>query len=266
MLVLIRGAGDLATGIALRVHRAGIKLVLTDIAQPTAIRRSVSISRAIYDGLAMVEDVTGILAKDANEALAIIADGNIPVLVDEKALCIQQLRPDAVVDAILAKYNTGTSITDAPIVIGLGPGFTAGADCHAAIETMRGHDLGRVLYAGSPAPNTGVPGEIGGFSAQRVMHAPSGGVFKQLMDIGALVKAGDAVAYVNGMPVEAEIDGVLRGILPDGISVHKGMKCADVDPRGNVAACFSVSDKARSLGGAVLEALLHFYEVSNNEQ
>ena len=254
----MKGAGDLATGVALRLHRAGYGVVMTEIAEPTAIRRTVSISRAIKEGTAMVEDVLGVRAEDEKDALRIISEGNIAVLVDEKAACIKALSPVAVVDAILAKKNLGTSIDDAPIVVALGPGFTAGVDCHAAVETMRGHDLGRVYYEGSPHPDTKEPGSIDGFTFERVVHAQRTGTFHAVREIGSTVTAGETIALVDNMPVHAKIAGILRGILPDGIRVFQGMKCADVDPRCELRHCFTVSDKARSLGGAVLEAILHF--------
>lgn len=258
MLVMVRGAGDLASGVALRLFRAGMDVVLTDIERPTAIRRTVAFSEAIAQGEATVEDVTARLAANAADALAIIRAGKIAVLVDPEAQSRAKLHPDVLVDAILAKKNLGTRITDAPVVLALGPGFTAQVDCHAAVETMRGHNLGRVYYEGSPLPDTGTPGEIAGRSAERVLRAPADGVFTGTRKIGDLVRAGDTVATVNGVPMKTVLSGVLRGLLPDGIDVTAGMKSGDVDPRGNVGACFTVSDKARALGGAVLEAMLHF--------
>lgn len=256
MLVLIRGAGDLASGIALRLHRAGIKLVMTDLDRPTAIRRTVCFSQAIVRGETAVEDVTAVRCETVEQVKAAFAAGRIPVLADAAAACRQALHPDALVDAILAKRNLGTRMTDAPVVIGVGPGFTAGADCHAVIETMRGHTLGRVIYQGSALPNTNVPGLIGGFAGERVLRAPESGVFHQLLEIGALVQSGDVAAEVAGVPMRCTIAGVLRGILADGTPVHKGMKAGDVDPRGDVSACYTASDKALAVGGGVLEAIL----------
>lgn len=260
MLVIIRGAGDLASGIALRLHHAKMQVVMTDLPQPTAIRRTVCFSQAILLGKACVEDVTAIFAPTAESALDFLKDGNIPVLADPEANCISQLKPDAVVDAILAKRNLGTKITDAPCVIGVGPGFTAGMDCHAAVETMRGHTLGRVITEGSPLPNTNIPGLIGGFAGERVLRAPDDGVFRQVSQIGDMVRAGDVAGYVGGKPMLCHIDGVVRGILADGIPVHKGMKAGDVDPRGDASYCQTVSDKALAIGGGVLEAILRFSE------
>ena len=257
MLALIRGAGDLATGIALRLWRSGIQTVLTDLPRPTAIRRTVAFSEAIVHGETTVEDVTARLAADAAETRALLARGVLPVLADPDCACRTALAPDVLVDAILAKRNLGTRITDAPVVIGVGPGFTAGEDCHAVIETMRGHTLGRVIYEGGALPNTNIPGLIGGFAGERVLRAPADGVFRAQRQIGDLVKAGDVAGYVGGAPMVCTIDGVLRGLLADGVPVHKGMKSGDVDPRGEKANCVTASDKALAVGGGVLEALLH---------
>lgn len=260
MLVIIRGAGDLASGIALRLHHAKIKVVMTDLPRPTAIRRTVCFSQAILYGQMQVEDVTAVFAQNACEALQILEEGKIPVLTDPEAACIAEMKPDGVVDAILAKRNLGTKISDAPCVIGVGPGFTVGVDCHAAVETMRGHTLGRVITEGSPIPNTNIPGLIGGFAGERVLRAPADGVFRQVRQIGDLVKQGEVAGYVEDEPMLCQLDGVLRGILADGTPVYKGMKAGDVDPRGEVSYCQTVSDKALAIGGGVLEALLRFSE------
>ena len=256
MLVLIRGAGDLASGIALRLHHAHLSVVMTDLPQPTAIRRTVCFSQAIVYGSMTVEDVTARFCAAPENAAVILAAGEIPVLADPEAKCRTALRPDVVVDAILAKENLGTRITDAPCVIGVGPGFTAGKDCHAAVETMRGHTLGRALYHGSPLPNTNIPGLIGGFAGERVLRAPSDGIFVQKLEIGASVHTGDVAGTGNGVPMLCQIDGMLRGILPDGTPVTRGMKSGDVDPRGKREYCDLVSDKALAIGGGVLEAIL----------
>lgn len=260
MLVLIRGAGDLASGIALRLHHARMQIVMTDLPRPTAIRRTVCFSQAILFGTMTVEDVTAQLAETPEQALAILKAGRIPVLADPEARCIAALHPDAVVDAILAKRNLGTKITDAPCVIGVGPGFTAGVDCHAAIETMRGHTLGRVITDGSPLPNTNIPGLIGGFAGERVLRAPADGIFRQRLEIGAMVEQNEIAGYVGDEPMRCQIGGVLRGLLADGTPVHKGMKAGDVDPRGERSYCDLVSDKALAIGGGVLEAILRFTE------
>lgn len=257
MLAVIRGAGDIATGIALRLHRAGFRLVMTDLPRPTAIRRTVAFSQAIVHGESVVEGVAARRAESPAQALELLERGVIPVLADPGGACVPVLRPGAVVDAILAKKNLGTRITDAPVVIGVGPGFTAGTDCHAVVETMRGHYLGRALYEGSAQPNTGIPGLIGGFAGERVLRAPADGIFHQLLDIGAQVKLGDAAGEVNGIPMACTLSGVLRGILPEGTPVHKGMKAGDVDPRCRIEHCYCASDKALAVGGGVLEAVLN---------
>ena len=265
MLVLIRGAGDLASGIALRLHHSGFSVVMTDLPRPTAIRRTVCFSQAILFGQMQVEDVTAEYAESAEMALSIVNRGNIAVLADENCECLETLKPQALVDAILAKRNLGTKITHAPCVIGVGPGFTAGVDCHAAVETMRGHTLGRAIYDGSPLPNTNIPGLIGGFAGERVLRAPETGVFRQNLEIGAMVKQGDIAGTVEGIPMRCTIDGVLRGILADGTPVFKGMKSGDVDPRGDASYCRFVSDKALAIGGGVLEAILHFEGFALND-
>ncbi len=260
MLVLVRGAGDLASGIALRLRHCNMQVVMTDLPQPTAIRRTVCFSQAILHGKMQVEDVTAEHADSVEKVADILKRGNIAVLADPKASCIAQLKPDVVVDAILAKRNLGTKITDAPCVIGVGPGFTAGTDCHACVETMRGHTLGRMITSGSPLPNTNIPGLIGGFAGERVLRAPADGIFHQRLQIGDMVQAGDVAGSVNGLPMCCTIGGVLRGLLADGTPVFKGMKAGDVDPRGEKSYCDLVSDKALSIGGGVLEAILHFSE------
>lgn len=257
MLIIIRGAGDLATGIALRLYRAKMNIIMTDLPVPTAIRRTVAFSEAIRNGTTTVEGLEARLANSPEEALALTKQGRIAVLADPEGNCIKALHPDAVVDAILAKRNLGTKITDAPVVIGVGPGFTAKVDCHAAVETMRGHYLGRVLYEGSPIPNTNIPGLIGGYAGERVLRAPADGVFQGVLHIGDRVEAGDIAGYVNQEPMKCTIGGILRGLLADGVPVTKGMKSGDVDPRCEVLHCYCASDKALAIGGGVLEAILN---------
>ena len=257
MLIVIRGGGDLATGVALRLYRSGMDVVICETAVPTSIRRTVCFSEAVRLGEMMVEGVTARRAVP-EEVPALLAAGIIPVLVDPEGACIPGLRPDAVVDAILAKRNLGTSMDMAPIVVAAGPGFTAGVDCHAAVETMRGHYLGRVIYEGSALPNTNIPGLIGGYAGERVLRAPADGVFEGAKRIGDRVEAGDVAGYVDGAPMACTIGGALRGLLADGVPVTKGMKSGDVDPRCEEAHCRCASDKALAVGGGVLEAILHF--------
>ena len=257
MLVMIKGAGDIASGIAMRLWRAGINVVMTDLPRPSSIRRTVCFSEAVYRGETMIEEVRARRAENAADALRLLEESILPVIVDPKAESAKELHPEVIVDAILAKENLGTAITDAPGVVGVGPGFTAGEDCHAVVETMRGHTLGRVIWSGGAIPNTGVPGDIGGYTAERVMHSPCGGVFHALRQIGDTVEAGETVATVGGEPLYAKITGTLRGILPEGFEVpREHFKSADVDPRCRLFHCFTVSDKALSVGGGVLEAVL----------
>lgn len=258
MLVLIKGAGDLATGVAYRLYRAGYSIVMTDIEQPTAVRRTVAFCQCIYDGTATVEGVTSRRVETVEEVKACLERGEIPVLVDPEAAIRTQMPFDAEVDAILAKYNVNTRIDDAPIVLALGPGFTAGVDCHGVVETMRGHDLGRLLTRGSAAPNTGVPGDVGGYTTQRIIRVPADGAFEPLAAIGQRVEEGQPVARVAGRTACAQLTGVVRGMLPAGLAVTAGMKAGDIDPRCRAEHCFTVSDKARAIGGGVLEGLLYF--------
>ncbi|EJW95161.1 selenium-dependent molybdenum hydroxylase system protein, YqeB family, partial [gut metagenome] len=225
------------SGVALRLYRAGLQVAMTDLDKPTAIRRTVCFSQAIIHGEMQVEDVIARKAETPAQAEQLMVEHVIAVLPDPEGKMIAALHPDAVVDAILAKKNLGTTIHDAPVVIGVGPGFTAGVDCHAVVETMRGHYMGRVIHQGSAIPNTAIPGLIGGFAGERVLRAPADGIFHQLLDIGAVVKQGDIAATVDGLPVICTLDGVLRGILPDGTPVFKGMKSGDIDPRDVVDHC-----------------------------
>lgn len=257
MLVVIRGAGDIATGIALRLHRAHMAVIMTETKEPTAIRRTVCFSEAVRNGYAEVEGVRAELAGTPEEAERTVREGNLAVLIDPEGDCIQALHPDVVVDAILAKRNLGTRITDAPVVIGVGPGFTAQTDCHAAVETMRGHYLGRVIYEGSPIPNTNVPGLIGGYAGERVLRAPCDGIFSPVKEIGEQVTNGEIAGIIDGEPMLCTIDGILRGILPEGTRVYKGMKSGDIDPRCEKEHCYLASDKALAVGGGVLEAILN---------
>jgi len=284
-LALIRGGGDLGTGVALRLHRAGWRVLITELLQPLVIRRKVAFASAIYDGSIEVEGATGLRIHaehmESEADLCWRAD-QIPVVVDPDRIAAAQLRPIAVIDAIMAKYNTSTQIGDAPIVVALGPGFTAGADCHAVIETERGHHLGRVYYQGSAAPNTGTPGTVGGQDALRAVRAPVAGIFYAQRRIGDRVKVGDGIGRVItvdvsltdsaagrlaaidrdasqplGMVIKTKIDGVLRGILHDGLKVPANTKIADVDPRSEAEYCFTVSDKSWAVGGGALEAVLY---------
>jgi len=255
ILVIIRGGGDLASGVAVRLFRAGFPLMILEIERPTVIRLPVSFARAVYEGKVMVEEIEAVLIPSWEKAEDIIKKGKIPVLIDPEGSCIEKLSPTVIVDAILAKRNLGTRINQAPLVIGLGPGFTAGEDVNVVIETKRGHYLGRIYYQGQAVPDTGVPGEVGGESKRRLLRAPTEGKIVPLHQIGDLVKAGEIIAEVEGVPLNAEISGVLRGLIYPQSVVARGMKVGDIDPRGVREYCFTVSDKARSLGGAVLEVI-----------
>ena len=257
MLILIKGAGDIATGIAVRLKNAGMQVVMTEIAIPTTVRRSVAFSRAIYEGSAVVENITAKLVLDFAQIPAVLQRDEIPVLIDPRCEVLKSIHFDAVVDSILAKKNLSTDPTQAPVVIGVGPGFSVPQDCHCVIETQRGHDLGRCIYQGCAAKNTGIPGEIGGYTVERLLRAPCDGIFHPILAIGDIVKAGQTVAMVDDQPVTAQIDGIVRGLLQDNVPVKTGMKSGDIDPRGCYEHCFTVSDKARAVGGGVLEAILH---------
>ena len=271
-LIVVRGAGDLATGTIHRLKKAGFRLLVLEAEHPAAIRRQVALSEAVYAGSARVEDVEAVrmdvdLAEKKNrkelleqEMEQIWKKDGVPVLVDPAGLSIAALRPAVVVDAILAKKNLGTTKEMAPLVIALGPGFTAGEDVDVVIETKRGHNLGRVIRSGSAVPNTGIPGIIGGYGKQRVMHAQAEGILRNVASIGDIVEARAVIAEIeteNGtVPVEASLSGLLRGLIRDGYPVTKGFKIADIDPRKEeLQNCFTISDKARCIAGSVLEVI-----------
>lgn len=258
-LVVVRGAGDLATGTIIRLARSGFRVIALETSKPTAIRRTVCLSEAVFEGSARVEDVEARLVAGADEALALVSDRLVPLVVDPEGEIIAAMRPFALVDAIIAKRNLGTRRGMAEVVVALGPGFTAGVDVDAVIETNRGHDLGRVILDGGAEPDTGMPGEIDGATGKRVLRAPEPGRFVTLCEIGDSVAVGQVVAAVEGVrrvDIRASLGGVVRGLLRPGLEVPKGFKVADVDPRGNREHCLTVSDKSRAIGGGVLEALL----------
>ena len=299
LLIICRGAGDLATGIIHRLHRAGHRVIALETDYPAAIRRQVSFCEAVYDGSAVVEGVTARLVPaladaetdtetysgindtpaahivsekwDSSAIEAVLEAGEVPLLIDQKGESIALLKPDVVVDAIIAKKNLGTTIDMAPLVIGVGPGFTAGQDVHLVIESMRGHNLARIITDGMAQPNTGVPGNIAGFTSERVIHAPAAGYIHDVRKIGDIVQKGDEIAriypdkesYVNALseyvPVNATITGIIRGLIREGYYFRKGFKIADIDPReSEITNCFTISDKARSIAGSVLEAVSAF--------
>lgn len=259
-LVIVRGGGDLATGTIARLRQCGFPVVVLEVPAPSAIRRTVAFCEAVYTGAQTVEGMTCRRAGTPDAARAMLAQGELPLLVDPEGASIAALRPMAVVDAILAKKNLGTRRQMAPITVALGPGFTAGQDVDAVVETMRGHDLGRVIYTGAARPNTGVPGLIGGYGAERVIHSPAAGTLRAVRRIGDGVEQGEPIAFVGGTPVPATLTGLLRGLIRDGYPVTEGLKIADIDPRaGEAKNCFTISDKSRCIAGGVVEALLHLH-------
>ena len=299
LLIICRGAGDLATGIIHRLHRAGHRVIALETDYPAAIRRQVSFCEAVYDGSAVVEGVTARLVPaladaetdtetysgendtpaahivsekgDSSAIEAVLESGEVPLLIDQKGESIALLKPDVVVDAIIAKKNLGTTIDMAPLVIGVGPGFTAGQDVHLVIESMRGHNLARIITDGMAQPNTGVPGNIAGFTSERVIHAPAAGYIHDVRKIGDIVQKGDEIARIypdkesydhalsEYVPVNATITGIIRGLIREGYYFRKGFKIADIDPReSEITNCFTISDKARSIAGSVLEAVSAF--------
>jgi len=259
LIVLIKGGGELASGVAHRLSQCHFKVCMTEIPQPQAIRREVTFCEAVYDGEKEVEGVVARLISSPEEIFPVWQEGKLPLLIDPDAKVKDILKPDVLVDAIIAKKNLGTKISDAPLVIGLGVGFQAGKDVHAVIETNRGHNLGKVILQGEAEPDTGIPGTVGGFSAERVLRAPKAGRFTTDKKIGDFAQQGEAVASVGGAPVEALIGGVIRGLLRDGTEVYEEMKVGDVDPRGIQEYCYTISDKARAIAGGVLEVILsHF--------
>ena len=268
--VLVRGAGDIASGIIWNLSYAGFNVVCVDIEKPSTIRTEVSFSNAIYDGVKTLNGVSCIFIKNYECIEKIWQDKNVAILIDPDAKILDHMKFDVVVDAILAKKNLGTKIDMADLVIGVGPGFTVGVDCHYAIETMRGHTLSKIYESGSPLPNTGMPGLIASHAADRVMHSPCEGILHNKHKISDEVKKGEVLAeieqYENGKPtgntavLTASIDGLLRGILRDGFYVKKGLKTADIDPRlSEYENCFTISDKARSIGAAVVTTIMHSY-------
>ena len=253
--VLVRGGGDLATGVVARLHRAGFPLVVLELAAPLAIRRPVSVARAVREGSADIEDLQVRLADSPAHAFGLAAAGAIPVLVAER-IPVFPGPFSALVDARVAKAALDTAIDQAPLVVGLGPGFVAGTDCHAVVETMRGHHLGRVLWSGSAAPDTGAPGLVGGKSVERVVRSTRSGRIVWDVDIGDLVSEGRTIGTVAEVPVVAGLDGVVRGLIDPDVPAIPGLKLADIDPRADRSACFEISDKALAVGGGALEAIL----------
>ena len=262
-LVVVRGAGDLATALIIRLTRAGYFVLSTEIAQPTQIRRNVSFAEAVYTGEQTVDGLTACLITQAKDCFSLFDEGKTAVIVDPDASVIRELHPTVVIDAILAKKNLGTERSMAPLVIALGPGFSAPEDCDAVIETARGHNLGKIIRQGRASENTGIPGVIMGYGKERVIRSSACGVFRGLKTFGDLVKKGETIAYAGGCAQYATIDGMIRGMLHDGITVTEGFKIADIDPRGKDAEYRTPSDKARAIAGAVLEVVDSYFASVN---
>lgn len=258
VVVLIRGAGDIASGIAHRLHRSHFKICMTEIPYPLAVRRGVAFSEAIYEGKKEVEGIRAKFISKPEEIELVWKKGDFPILVDPDGKKMRHfLKPDVLVDAIMAKNNSAIQVNDAPWVIGLGPGFTAGKDVHVVIETNRGHHLGKMILSGSAELDTGIPGEIGGYTRERLLRTMKKGIFHPQKSIGDRVSKGSVVAVVDDFPIIAKISGVVRGLLRKGVEVRKEMKVGDIDPRGKKDSCFTISDKARAIAGGVLEAILY---------
>jgi xanthine dehydrogenase accessory factor len=260
IMVGIKGAGEMASGVAWRLWQANIRRIfMLEIPQPLAVRRKVSFCEAIYDGRMEVDGVTACRVESKTDIYCAWEKGCIAVMVDPCWKLMAEIAPQVVIDAILAKKNLGTGISEAPLVIGLGPGFTAGEDVRLVIETNRGHNLGRVLVSGAAEENTGIPGEIGGYAQERVLRAPVAGIFRTEGRIGDMVRRGEPVGDVGGSRIAAGVNGVIRGLLREGTKVDRGAKLGDIDPRGEAGYCYTVSDKALAIGGAALEAILRVY-------
>lgn len=265
-VVIVRSGGDIASGVIQKLHRTGFRVLILEIEQPTSIRRTVCFSEAVYNGKMEIEGITSIFVKNIVEIYHAWANDYVPIIVDPKGEYIEKFKPIAVVDAIIAKRNTGMHKGLAPITIGMGPGFMAGNDCSVVIESNRGHNMGRLIFEGSAEPNTGMPGNIAGYTTERVLKSPDDGIITLEYDIGDTVKSGDVIAYVNGQSINSKIDGIVRGLIRGGTFVTKGFKVGDVDPRiDQIKNCNTISDKARAIGGAVLEAILIEMEKIKNQ-
>ena len=257
-MVIVRGGGDIASGVIQKLYRCGFKVLVLEIENPTCIRRAVSFSEALFEDEIEVEGIKSVRVRNLEEIEDAWKNNKVPVIVDPKGSYINLLKPKAVVDGILAKKNLGTYINMAPITIALGPGFEAGKDVDVVIETNRGHNLGRLIFKGEAQADTGAPGNIGGYTKERVIYSPCDGVINNVREIGDIVKKEEPLAYVGDYIVRATIDGVLRGIIRNNSKVCKGLKIADIDPRLEERKnCFTISDKARTIGGGVLEALIY---------
>lgn len=254
--VLVRGGGDLASGVVYRLYRAGWHVIVTELSQPRAVRRTVSFAQAVYDGQISIEGVVGKRVASTGDIDAVLGEGDVPVIVDPELSAMVHFCPHVIVDCRMLKQSPGGQLIDSVLIIGIGPGFTAGLDCHAVVETNRGPFLGRVIWSGRAQDDTGLPEAVGEHRGARVLRAPVGGSVQTLLPIGSMLKKGDVVARVAGVPVEAPFDSVLRGLIQDGIVVDPGEKIGDADPRGDARLCWLISEKALAVGGGVLETIL----------
>ncbi|MBA4376117.1 MAG: molybdenum hydroxylase [Anaerolinea sp.] len=254
--IMIRGGGDLASGVALRLYRAGFQIVITELPAPIMVRRRVSFAQAVFDGFCQVEEVVGKLASSSVEASRFMKDGNVAILVDPKSETSLDFVLSGLVDGRMTKAVSDQQINAAPCVIGLGPGFTAGENCHAVVETKRGQNLGRVYWEGCAEPDNGIPEVVNGFGVERVLYAPKDGILSVNTQIGDLVEAGALIASVDEEPVFSRFKGVIRGLIQGGLVVESGMKISDLDPRCDISSCYLVSDKALAVGSGVMEAIL----------
>lgn len=259
MVILVKGGGEVASAVAHKLSHAHFRVCMTEIPHPIAVSRGVAFCEAIYDGEKEVEGVVAKLVNSTEDISPTWAESKLPIIVDPQASIRNSLHPDVIVDAIMAKRNLGTKISHAPLVIGLGPGFHIGKDANMIIETNNSENLGKVILSGEAEPDTGIPLSIGGLTEERVLHSPAKGILHSAKEIGDLVAAGDTVAWVNNQPVKAQIDGVLRALLRDGVEVDKQTKLGEVDPSGDKQACYTIRPRMRAIAGGVLEAILiHF--------
>ncbi len=260
LMIVIKGAGEMASAVAWRLHMANLqKILMLETDNPLAVRREVAFCEAVHAGYKLVEGVEAVRVQGLTETYQAWENGKIAVAADPQWLLVEEIHPHVVVDAILAKKNLGTRMQEAELVIGLGPGFEAGCDVQMVVETNRGHNLGRIITAGSAEPNTGIPGSIDGYSEERVLRAPNAGKFLARRSIGDFVNAAEVVGFVQGAEVRTRIGGVIRGLIRSETSVTSGLKLGDIDPRGQQHNCYTISDKARAIGGAVLEAVMRVY-------
>jgi len=260
--VVVRGAGDVASGVIRLLCESGFGVIALEKPDPDCVRRYVCFAQAYYNGETEVAGVTAVLVKSVDQAVSAIENKRVPLLIDPHAKSLSDFKPEIVVDGRMLKQNIDTSCDLAPIVIGLGPGFTAGKNCHAAVETRRGDALGRVIYDGSPQADTGVPAAVNGISLKRVLRSPADGIFTANCAIGDMVKKGRVTGWIAGISVVAETDGVVRGIIHDGLKVSAGQKIGDIDPRGIRELCYRISDKAEAIAGGVFSALRALQEKS----